>query len=75
MRWDTRVHRRLIEAYYAGFPQRSGAFLALAFITMEHATLLGLQHLHIGTCMLARMHDWEAWDLAWTEILHVISDE
>ncbi|KAK0930934.1 hypothetical protein LTR29_016562 [Friedmanniomyces endolithicus] len=75
MRWDTRAHRRLIEAYYAGFPQRSGASLALAFITMKHATLLGLQHLHIGTCMLARMHDWEAWDLAWTEVLHLISDE
>ncbi|KAK0248360.1 hypothetical protein LTS09_016478 [Friedmanniomyces endolithicus] len=75
MRWDTRAHRRLIEAYYAGFPQRSGAFLALAFITVKHATLFGLQHLYIGTCMLARMHDWEAWDLAWTEILHLISDE
>ncbi|KAK3076079.1 hypothetical protein LTR53_000019 [Teratosphaeriaceae sp. CCFEE 6253] len=74
MRWDTRAHRRLIEAYYTGFTQRSGASLALAFITMKHATLLGLQHLYVGTCMLARMYDLEAWELAWTEVLHLISD-
>ena len=74
MRWDTRTHRRLITAYYAGFPQRSAASLALAFVTMKHATLHGLQHLHVGTCMLARMHDLEAWDLAWTEVLHLLSE-